>query len=201
MSKSFLHVGCGNSTKKDISPFFHAFNETRLDIDSSVNPDINCSMQDLTSYVSNNQFDWLYCSHALEHLYTHEVPNVLRQFNNVLKRDGVCIILVPDLQTICQRIADNGIDTELYTAPAGPIRAIDALYGYTPAIAQGKIYMQHKTGFTPYYLMNQVLNAGFNTCGVYSESQGYNLACIASNSERSQEELLTIAQQAFKPAT
>ena len=39
--------------------------------------------------------------------------------------------------------------------------AIDVLYGHREAVAKGKIYMAHKTGFTYSTLYNAFFKAGF----------------------------------------
>ena len=58
MTKKFLHVGCGQAKKDSTTPIFNTDDwvETRLDIDSSVNPDIVASMQDM-SMISDNSYD------------------------------------------------------------------------------------------------------------------------------------------------
>ena len=52
--KKFLHVGCGPNYKKDTTQAFASedWQEIRLDIDKSVNPDIIASVLDLSAIES-----------------------------------------------------------------------------------------------------------------------------------------------------
>ena len=85
----FLHVGCGAKNKTSTTPGFNSSNweETRLDIDEGVAPDIIGSMVDMSS-VDNESFDAIYSSHNIEHLYPHEVGSAFKEFLRVLKHDG-----------------------------------------------------------------------------------------------------------------
>lgn len=47
-------------------------------------------------------FDAVYASHTLEHLYRDEAVNLLKESHRVLRRGGVCRMLVPDLKSIIQ---------------------------------------------------------------------------------------------------
>ena len=65
--KTFLHVGCGQLNKFNCQGFENDdWNEIRLDIDESVNPDIVGSLTDM-SLVENESVDAIYSSHNIEH--------------------------------------------------------------------------------------------------------------------------------------
>ena len=48
----------------------------------------------------DNEFDAVFSSHTLEHLYRTEALGLLRQAHRVLKPGGVCRSLVPDMRTM-----------------------------------------------------------------------------------------------------
>ena len=154
-----LNVGCG------LSPIHHTFagwDEVRLDIDPDVEPDIVCDMLEMPSDLFDD-FDAVYSSHTLEHLYAHEVPLALAEFYSVLCSGGLVCIGVPNLEAIAKEIAKGGwaLEDILYVSPAGPIAAIDCVYGYRKWVEAGNAYQAHKTGFSPETLKKRLYEAGF----------------------------------------
>lgn len=131
---SVLHVGCGHTP---LPAWFAHFDEVRLDIDPSCNPDIVAGMTDMGQI---GPFDALYCSNALEHLYPHEVPIALSEFRRVLKPGGAMVLFVPDLEGV------SATDDVLYESPCGPITGLDMIYGKISYL-QDAPYMAHHTGF------------------------------------------------------
>ena len=77
-----------------------------MDIDAGNEPDIVGSMLDMAA-VHSGSVDAIYSAHNIEHVYTHEVPVVLKEFLRVLKPDGFLVITCPDLQAAAQMIADD----------------------------------------------------------------------------------------------
>ena len=159
--KTFLHVGCGPIKKTLVKGFSNdVWSEIRLDIDEKVNPDIVGTLTDMNS-VETASVDAIYSSHNIEHLYPHEVPLALNEFNRVLKDDGIVVLECPDLQQVCEAVANDKLLEPSYESPSGPISPIDMLFGYRPSLAKGNHYMAHKCGFT-YSVLNQAfLQAGF----------------------------------------
>ena len=166
--KTVLHVGCG---RERIHPLFSGdgWSETRLDIDPDVRPHIVASITSMDA-VENEAVDAVYSSHNLEHLFDHEVPVCLKEFLRVLKPDGFALIGVPNLKKAVELIANDKLDEPAYISPAGPIYALDILYGFRPAIASGNTYMAHKTGFTPSSLGNLILSSGFALVKIAEDS-------------------------------
>ncbi len=161
--QSFLHVGCGPQTKAGLKGFNNEnWKEIRFDIDEKVNPDIVGTLTDM-SRVETASMDALYSSHNIEHLFPHEVPVALKEFHRVLKPDGFVVLTCPDLQSVCQAVAQDQLLEPLYESPAGPISAIDILYGHRGYIAQGNHYMAHKCGFTFKALCGAFAEAGFKS--------------------------------------
>lgn len=128
--------------------------EVRLDIDARVEPHV---IAPLTEMGDIGEFDAIYCSHTLEHLYPHQVPIALGEFRRVLKKDGRAIVVVPDVEDL--KLSDE----VLYTTEAGlEVTAFDLFYGHRRLIEQNP-FMAHHSAFTA-KLMSDVMHfAGFET--------------------------------------
>ena len=73
-------------------------------------------------------------------------------------------ITCPDLQSVCQLVAEDKLTQVAYDSPAGPIAPIDIiLYGYRPSMANGNLFMAHRCGFT-----RKVLEGTLQSCGFKS---------------------------------
>lgn len=129
-----LHVGCGG---EKLPPPLDAFEETRVDIDPSVSPDIIANM---TSLGDIGEYDVIYCSHALEHLYPHEVPKALAEFHRVLRKGGSAIVVVPDLEDV------KPTEEILMGDESDGICGLHLYYGDHREIPT-KPYMAHHSGF------------------------------------------------------
>jgi predicted SAM-dependent methyltransferase len=161
--RNVLHTGCGIYSATKLHPIFRGrgWRETRLDIDSGVRPDIVCSVRDMTSCVLSGAYDAVWSSHHIEHLHAHEVPRAFKEIFRVLKADGFALIRCPDLESVAETLLRDGPDHMAYLSPAGPISALDMLYGHGVSIAGGNMAMQHRTGFTADLLGRLLIDAGF----------------------------------------
>jgi predicted SAM-dependent methyltransferase len=163
-----LNAGSGHRSARGIAPFFISleWEEVRLDVDPTVTPTVVGSVTDMKDLFESQSFDAVWSSHTLEHLFSHEVPEALREFKRVLKPDGFALITCPDLESVANHLVLHGADDVAYTSPAGPITPIDMLYGHLESVAQGRHHMAHKTGFTADRLGKLLLEAGFPTVNV-----------------------------------
>ena len=194
--KKLLHVGCGparihNTTKGFISG---GWQEVRLDIDESVSPDIIGSMTDMAQ-VENGSVDAIFSSHNIEHLYPHDVPVALKEFMRVLKDDGFCVITCPDLQSVCQLVAEDKLTDTAYESPAGPIAPIDILYGHRGFMSQGKLYMAHRCGFTENVLRGTLRASGFQSVATMRRPAAFDLWAVATKSVRNDSGLKALAME------
>lgn len=200
MMKRFLHVGCGHKRKNQTTREFNSseWEEVRYDIDASVNPDLIGSITDM-SLIEDGAMDAIFSSHNIEHLYPFEVPLALSEFSRVLKVEGYLILTCPDLQSVCQLIAEDKLLEPAYQAPAGGIAPLDILYGYRPALARGNLYMAHRCGFTRSVLHSTILKSGFKTAATLSRGYApfFDLWAIGSRGLRSEDELREIAKLHF----
>jgi ubiquinone/menaquinone biosynthesis C-methylase UbiE len=160
-SKRVLNVG-GGTKATPFPAYYQDWEHDLLDIDASKRPDILLDARDLRT-LAPEQYDSVYCSHTLEHFYSHEVPMILQGFRHVLKKDGFAEIRVPDLFAVFQHMIEHNMDIEdiLYEAPVGPITPRDVMYGYGKEIQKsGQDYYAHKTGFTAKSLRAALLRSG-----------------------------------------
>lgn len=170
--KKVLHVGCGSYSFSRLHETFRTeeWQEIRLDIDPDVKPDIIGSITNMKA-VPNQSVDAVWSSHNLEHVYYHEVPIALAEFYRVLKPGGRVLITLPDIQKVAEYVASGRLEETLYVSPSGPIAAVDILYGLGSAIADGKYYMAHRTGFTQETLAEKLKMAGFTSVEVHPDEQ------------------------------
>lgn len=173
-----LHVGCGSPEAGKLPAYFAPglWRELRLDIDLAVKPDFVASMTDM-SVVTSGTMQALYSSHNVEHLYVGEVPKALAEFLRVLEPGGFALITVPDLRAAAERVLSDEHELPMYHSPAGPINALDMIYGYAPFIEGGNHFMVHKTGFTCKTLTRALTQAGFER--VITKSSGFALWAVA----------------------
>lgn len=196
----FLHAGCGRNFKSQTTKGFNTadWQEVRLDIDPAVQPDHLGSMTNMQSLPSAS-VDAVYSSHNIEHLFAHEVPLALQEFSRVLKDDGFAVITCPDLQSVCQLVAEDRLLDPAYQSPAGPISPLDILYGHRASLANGNLFMAHRSGFTRSVLDGTLRAFGFATVATMRRGAApfYDLWAVASKSQRSDEEMMVLVRDHF----
>lgn len=152
--------------------------EVRLDIDPQVKPDLVGSVTDMRGFAPDASFDAIWSSHNVEHLHTHEVVTGFSEFARVLKPDGFALVTCPDLEAVATLIVEGKVETTIYTSPAGPITALDMLFGHSRSIAMGNSYMAHNTGFTTDRIGRVFLDVGFSEVRT-GKGQFYDLWALA----------------------
>jgi hypothetical protein len=160
--KRVLNVG-GHDKRISLPPQYAGFEQQLLDIDPAVAPDILCDARELPK-LERGQFDAVYCAHNLEHYYRHDVPKVLDGFLHVLKDSGFAQVIVPDIAEVMRVAVAQNLDLEdvLYQSPAGPIKVLDVLWGWSAQIERsGQEFFAHKTGFTEKSLVATIQRCGF----------------------------------------
>lgn len=198
--KKFLHVGCGRAGKPNVAPGLvtNEWQEIRLDIDPSVEPDVVASMLDM-SVLPSACVDAVYSSHNIEHLYPHEVPIALAEFWRVLQPDGLLVLTCPDLQSVAHMITADRLSDPAYIAPVGPITPLDILYGHTPELARGNLYMAHRTGFTLRTLVDAVRSAGFSSVAARRREDLFDLWVVATKAQHTELEMQFLADKHLPP--
>ena len=191
--QTFLHVGCGTLNKFHLRGFNNDdWDEIRFDIDPTVQPDIVGSLTDM-NLIESRSFDAIYSAFNLDHLYPYQVPTALSEFYRVLKDDGIVVVRCPDIQSVCEVVAEDKLLEVLYDSPSGPISPIDIMYGNRKEIIDGNEFMAKKGGFT-YKVLDQVFfEAGFKTRVGGKRPEVWELFLVAFKQEKSEEEIEKIA--------
>jgi ubiquinone/menaquinone biosynthesis C-methylase UbiE len=145
--------------------------------------------------VDNACVDALYSSHNIEHLYPHEVPLALAEFKRVLKPSGFALITCPDLRSVAALVANDQLTEAAYVSPAGPIAAIDILYGHRPAMEAGNLFMAHRCGFTEKALVGTLQEAGFQRIASLTRAKAFDLWALATVEDWSDADLRTAASR------
>jgi len=190
--KKLLHVGCGPKNRTNTTKVFagEGWEEKRLDIDEAVKPDIITTMTDL-SMIKDNEYDAIYSSHNIEHLYAHEVDIALAEFSRVLDSEGEIFITCPDMERAAKEIIKGNFLGVLYESRAGPISAIDILFGHRESLRNGQHHMAHRVGFTLKILLGLLKAHGFNTvAGISDNMDLYVIGLIKKNSDKLAESKL-----------
>jgi len=162
-SNRVLHAGCGGEPLPD---WIHG-QETRLDIDPKLGPDVVANITDMGT-VGN--FDIVYCSHCLEHLHHDDVGKALKEFHRVLVPGGQAVVFVPDLEDV------RPTEDVVYISEAGPITGIDMFFGMRKLSANNP-HMVHRFGFIRETLKTELEKAGFQVLAVKRLSD-FNLLAI-----------------------
>jgi SAM-dependent methyltransferase len=191
-----LNLGSGpKSAVHDKEEFSRlGWREIRVDIDPGCKPDVIASVTDLSS-IEEESIDVVFSSHAIEHLYDHEVSIALGEITRVLKPEGLALITCPDIKLVAQAVAENDLDVVLYQSPSGPITALDALYGHRSSILQGHHYMQHRTGFSADTIGRRFLSHGFREVRVV-HGGFLDLWALASKSQVTDHQVLRTINRA-----
>ena len=177
-SRVFLNAGCGTSGDSRLPAVFRTWKQIRVDVNPSLQPDIVASIADLSA-IPDGTIDAIWCSHCMEHLFAHQVPQALGEFRRILRNDGFACIIVPDLQEISQWIANDRMHETIYESAAGPVTAHDMLWGFGPAVEHGITEMSHHCGFTPTVLLEHLKDAGFGEIVLRRKRDKLELAGLA----------------------
>lgn len=190
MTKQVLHVGCGAATIAKMPAGFQdgSWTEVRFDINPNARPDIVGTITDMAA-VTDDSVDAIYSSHNIEHVFPHEVQSVLAEFRRVLKPDGFAVVTCPDMQSVAKHVAEGRIDEPLYHSPAGPITALDIMYGHIASVRRGEVYMAHRTGFTVGRLQRHATAAGFGAYGLRRREEHFDLWLIATKAVAGRERI------------
>ena len=176
------NVGCAHKTGTEL----------RLEIDPAVEPDVLGTMTDMSA-VATGSVDAVVSSHNIEHLYPHEVPLALAEFVRVLKPDGRLLVTCPDLQSVCARVAQGELASPLYESDAGPISALDIMYGHRRAMAAGNLFMAHRCGFTLQVLADTLQACGFPRTAGIARPEAFDLWAVASKAALNDDDIRALA--------
>jgi len=178
LERVVINVGCGPPRLGDLPKYFNGWSKVRVDSDESVRPDIIADLTDL-SVIPDASVDAVWASHCIEHLYVHQVPAALKEFRRVLRAGGFACVIVPDLQTVANYLVADRIHEPLYQSDAGPVTPHDIIFGFGPAIAEGRTSMAHRCGFTPAMLQHCFADLTFEEVMLRRRSEALELVAVA----------------------
>ncbi len=174
-----VNVGCGPVEASSRLPaYFNTWRRVRVDNDYTVQPDLLADLTDLSA-IPDGTVDAIWAAHCIEHLYAHRVPLALQEFRRVLRSDGFVCVIVPDLQSVAHYIAADRLHEPLYQSAAGPVTPHDMVFGFGPAVADGRRSMAHHCGFTPGMLQRCFQGVPFGEVLLRRRSAQFELAALA----------------------
>lgn len=183
-----LNVG-GCNKHIAIPAHFEGWEHQLLDIQANPEVDVVCDARAMDTLPAG-EYDAVYNSHNLEHFHRHDVATVLAGFKHVLKEDGFVQIVVPNMSAVFKYLGqpDTDIEDVLYMSEAGPIRAVDIIYGMEAFIAHSKNdFMSHKNGFTAKSMSKTLFENGFQH--VFIGSGDFNLIAFAFMQEPTEAQM------------
>lgn len=116
----------------------------------------------------------------------------------MLRPDGFAVITCPDLQSVCQQVAEDKLLEPLYETSMGvPVAPIDIIYGFRPDLAAGKNYMAHRCGFTKKVMGTLLKGVGFQSVATMGRESYFDLFAVASKSMKTDPEIRELARFHF----
>lgn len=139
-----LHLGCG---KRD-------FGESWIHIDASDFPHVK--YKNITSLpFEDNSVDIIYVSHVISYFDRNEIVDILKEWNRVLKVEGVLRLAVPDFESMSKLYVNNNVDLKFFLGP---------LYG---KMISGNNTIYHKTVYDFNSLQQVLTDNGFTAVKKY----------------------------------
>ena len=139
-----LHLGCG----------WRNFGKDWVHIDGG-NYD-HLDFKDIKNLIFEDEtVDLIYCSHVIEYFDRHEIQNILKEWNRVLKKGAVLRIAVPDFNVLSELYHHKKISLDQILGP---------LYG---KMNMGETTIYHKTCYDFDSLENLLINSGFSKIKKY----------------------------------
>lgn len=140
-----LHLGCG---KRD-------FGSEWVHMDGGDYPHIQWNNITTLPVVSNS-VEIIYASHVLEYFDREQVKEVLKEWNRVLKSNGILRLAVPDFEAMAKLYVKNNIPLEKFLGP---------LYG---KMDMGDNTIYHKTVYDFVSLNNLLEECKFQNTHLYN---------------------------------
>jgi SAM-dependent methyltransferase len=126
--KTAINLGCG----QQFGPV-HGIRPVRVDFREEVNPDLRMDLRDMSG-IEDESYDYVYCSHTLEHFHEDESHKIMSEMARICKPGGEIFINVPNLMGTFELLQSGADEPILWWN----------IYGES-----GAPWNEHKTGFTP----------------------------------------------------
>lgn len=173
--KQALHISDTRVQASELHRIFATpeWEEVRMDPDASLKPRYTGWLHDLAQ-VPDKSMDGIWCKHGLQRLFHHEIPNVIAQFQRILRADGTILLAVTDLQALAGEIAENRLESTLITTAEGKKAApIDLLFGHRELLQKSGEEGLFRCAFTATTLANKLSRGGFR--GIQVRREGLTL--------------------------
>lgn len=139
-----LHLGCGKRN----------FGEEWIHIDASSFPHIKYN-NIVSLPFENNSVDIIYASHVISYFDRQEIIDVLKEWNRVLKTNGILRLAMPDFESMAKLYVNKNIDLNYFLGP---------LYG---KMISGDKTIYHKTTYDFNSIKNIINQCGFTNVKLY----------------------------------
>jgi SAM-dependent methyltransferase len=126
--KTAINLGCG----QQFGPV-HGIRPVRVDFREEVNPDLRMDLRDMSG-IDTESYDYVYCSHTLEHFREGESKQIVSEMARICKRGGELHITTPNLMGAFKQLAEGKDEPIVWWN----------IYGESD-----ERWNEHKTGFTP----------------------------------------------------
>lgn len=181
--KKLLNIGGGDKESMQLPPELQDLEHVYLDIDPRTNPDIVLDARKLHT-LPEGGYDFIWCSHCLEHFLSSDIPAVLKGFHHVLNAGGHVYITVPDLKEVFRVMLLNGadiLDIAYVTDDGFMVSYADMIYGSHLIMMNGNEYYHHNYGFTAKSLQQILTAYGFETASLGED--GFSLHYVGKKGE------------------
>ena len=153
-----LHLGCGKNILKGY---------INVDIDKSGNPDVIDNVITLEKF-SDSSVDCIESYHLLEHLTFYEAKRALKRWYALLVEDGLLIVECPNFRRCLELLYHEGnleealgVKDKDLIDDQGINLALVGIYGWPPVIDKNPLLQQHKWGWSPSAIMEELKEIGF----------------------------------------
>jgi SAM-dependent methyltransferase len=187
-----LNVGSGGRGSQ-MPQIYANWDVVWLDLNPTFQPDLLMDARDLGT-LEPGQFDAVFSSHCLEHIYPHELRAVIHGMWHVLKADGFVDISVPNIGRLLELVHERGLDLDshVYDSPGGPICVRDMIWGYSrhQEYTHRPELNLHKNGFSQRTLGQLLINSDFPAA--YMVSNDLDLRVIGFKQPPGNERLVAL---------
>ena len=134
--------------------------------------------------------DLIVLSHLLPRLSLSQAETCLGKIGSWLAKDGLAVIICPDMEAIAAHILARGLDAEAYRSDAGPITAIDMMFGHQTSITAGRSDLAHHSAYTLKSLSTLLRSCGFTDVRGVSRPAQFDFWTVAGQSAIDPERIM-----------
>jgi predicted SAM-dependent methyltransferase len=166
-----LEFGCGDRPRRE--------EYDGVDIRSFPNVKYVCNAWEITEHVEPESVDAIFSRHFLEHLTFYDANRTIKAWHTILKNDGVCEIIVPNLRLHIEQFLDPNRKTKMRRQFSYEAVARFGFWGHQKESEKGLVWDVHKSGYDFELLKDILLENGFKSVKKV-KSKPKNLTVIAN---------------------